>query len=71
MSICSLTYGTFAIYHSVALKEPLLKVVKGTSLAVQGLRLPLPIQGVQVQSLVRELRPHIPQGQNHKTEAIL
>ena len=33
---------------------------------VQWLRLCLPIQGVQVQSLARELRSHIPQGQRVK-----
>ena len=33
---------------------------------VQWLRLCLPIQGVQVQTLARELRSHIPQGQRVK-----
>ena len=28
----------------------------------------LPMQEVQVQSLVRELRPHMPRGQKHKTQ---
>ena len=37
----------------------------GTSLAVQWLRLRLPMQGVQVQSLVRELRSHIPRGKKN------
>ena len=32
----------------------------GTFLVVQRLRLRLPMQGVQVQSLVRELRSHMP-----------
>jgi len=41
----------------------------GTSLAVQWLRLPLPLQRVWVQSLVRELKSHMSQGQKpeHKT----
>ena len=38
-----------------------------TSLVVQWLRLHLPVQGVQVQSLVGELRSHMPQGQKTKT----
>ena len=38
-----------------------------TSLAVQWLRLRLPMQGVQVQSLVKELRSHMPLGQKTKT----
>jgi len=36
----------------------------GTSLAVQWLRLCLPMQGAQVQFLVMELRSHIPKSQN-------
>ena len=36
-----------------------------TSLAAQWLRVHLPGQGVRVQSLVRKLRPHMPQGQNN------
>ena len=39
----------------------------GTSLAVQCLRLCLPMQGVQVQSQGIELRPHKPHGQKTKT----
>ena len=35
----------------------------GASLVVQWLKLCLPMQGVQVQSLVRELRCHMPLGQ--------
>ena len=45
-----------------------------TSLVVQGLRIPLPMQGVQVRPLVRELRSHMPQGPKnpeHKTEGTL
>ena len=48
----------------------------GTSLTVQWLKLHLTMQAVQVWSLVRELRSHMPQGQKnknpkYKTEAIL
>ena len=45
----------------------------GTSLVVQGLRLCLPMQKVWVQSLIRELRSHMPSSQKpkHKTEAVL
>ena len=39
----------------------------GTFLAVQQLRFLLPVQGVRVQSLVRELRSHIPHKQETKT----
>ena len=35
----------------------------GPSLDGHWLRLPLPMQGVCVRSLVRELRSHVPQGQ--------
>ena len=38
----------------------------GTSLAVQWLRLRLPIQEVRVQSLVREPRSHMPRSQKNK-----
>ena len=38
-----------------------------TSLAVQWLRFCLPMQGVQVQPLVKELRFHMPHGQRNKT----
>ena len=38
------------------------KVTKGTSLVVQWLRVRcLPMQGMQVQSLVGKLRSHVPQ----------
>ena len=36
--------------------------MSGTSLVVQGLRLTLPIQNVQAQSLVGDLRSHVPSG---------
>ena len=42
-------------------------MITGTSLAIQWLRLHLSMQGVQVQSLVRELRYHMPHGQKTKT----
>ena len=47
-----------------------LKVFWGTSLVVQWLRLYLPVLGVQIQSLVRELRSHMPHGQKRKKEDI-
>ena len=34
----------------------------GTSLVVQWLKICLPMRGMKVQSLVRELRSHMPQG---------
>ena len=54
-------------------KPVTLRTFTGTSLAVQWLELHLPMQGVWIQSLARELRSHIPHGQktkNHETEAI-
>ena len=46
---------------------------KGAFLPVPWLRFRLPMQGVCMQSLIRELRSHKPQGQKakHKAEAIL
>jgi len=38
----------------------------GTSLAAQRLRVHLPMQGVQVRSLIRELGSHIPLGKKKK-----
>ena len=40
---------------------------RGTSLEVQWLKLHLPMQGVWVRSLVRELRSYRPHGQQTKT----
>ena len=64
--------------YSVSLKIfilnfKLILIKSGTSLAVQWLRLRLSLQGVRVQSLVGELRSHMPQAKKikHKTEAIL
>ena len=45
----------------------LLTAQQRTSLAVQWLRLPLPMQRVQVRSLVGEPRSHMPHDQNTKT----
>ena len=39
----------------------------GTSLVVQGLRLCFPMQGVWVQSLVRERKSHVPRSQKMET----
>ena len=57
-------------------KKPIKNFSVGTSLAVQWLRLCLPMQVVWVPSLVVELDPNIPHGlrpknQNIKTEAVL
>ena len=43
------------------------KYITGTSLAVQWLRLGLPMQGAQVQSLVGELSSHMLHSQKNKT----
>ena len=40
----------------------------GTSLAVQRLRLPLPMHGARVRSLVGELRCYMPQSQKIETQ---
>ena len=45
-----------------------LNLFLGTFLVVQWLRLHLPMQGVQLPSLVRDLRFHMPCSQNTKTE---
>ena len=42
----------------------------GTSLMVQQLRLPLPMQGVRVPSLVRKLISQMPHGQKKKKKPI-
>ena len=47
----------------VLVGKGVLKITEGTSLAVHWLRLHLPMEGVQVRSLVRELRSHKPHGQ--------
>ena len=52
-----------------AILKPLIGDICGC--LVVRLPLPLPTQGVQFQSLVRELRFHMPQGQKTKTGAIL
>ena len=53
------------IYISLLQPTPVLAILRGppwTSLAIQWLRLRTSTIGVWVQSLVRELRPHTPQG---------
>ena len=49
------------------------KIMLGTSPVLQWLRLHLPMQGLQIQSLVREQRSHTPWDQKtkHQAEAIL
>ena len=58
-----LRVGFYVILVTKILRRSLL----GTSLVVQGLRLCLPMQGVQFPSLVGELRSHMPLGQKTKT----
>ena len=52
-------------YISIKLEEK--EATKGTSLVAQWLGLCLPIQGVQVRSLVGVLRSHLPPSQNTKS----
>ena len=60
--------GTFSPSRSLELEQELCQeLVPGTFLAVQWLRLHLPMQEVPVRSLVRELRSHMPHGQKTKT----
>ena len=60
-------YVTLQKYSLYIIKE-LNKRELETSLPVQWLRFHLPMQGVQAQSLVEELRPHIPRCQKAKTQ---
>ena len=65
MSLLSVGEGTwfsFSFCSTIFIKS----LLHGTSLAVQWLRLHLPMQGVWVQSLVTELRSHMPPGQKPK-----
>ena len=65
-------YLIFVISKMEAVRQvhsPLSKMTGGTSLVVQGLRSRFPMQVVQVQSLLGELRSHMPLGKkkkNHK-----
>jgi len=71
LSICSKNGGGqdhegHINYHGdsslILIQRELVKGWGGTSLVIQGLRLRLPMQRVQVQSLVGELRSHMPRG---------
>ena len=55
--------------QSLFLRQLILNIINssGTSLVVQWLRLCLPMQGVQVQSVVEELRSRVPHGPKNKT----
>ena len=56
-------------FHEVYLLGGLMGDIKrkeGTSLVLQWLRLRLPVKTMQVQSLVRELRSHLPYGQKNQ-----
>ena len=57
----SMYINTETIQHDECQKR-----VDGTFLAVQWLRLHLPMQPVQIQSLVRYLRSHMPHGQRNQ-----
>ena len=56
-------HGLYWIKQNIFLKL----ISPGTSLVVQWLRLHLPVQGVWVWSLIRELSSHLPRGQKTKT----
>ena len=61
----SLTFSIiFVQFHKVTFKN---ECSDGTSQMVQRLRLCLPVQRAQVQTLVRELRSHVPWGPKTKT----
>ena len=55
--------------QSLFLRQLILNIINssGTSLVVQWLGLCLPMQGVQVQSVVEELRSRVPHGPKNKT----
>ena len=53
--------------HTVRTMEQCKARTTGNSLAVQGLRLPLPLQGMPNRPLVRELGSHMPPGQKKET----
>ena len=62
---CPTTTETSLIFKNDKEKHNL-KILLGTSLMVQWLRLDLPKQGAWVQSLVREMRSHMPHGQKYQ-----
>ena len=62
---CPTTTETSLIFKNDKEKHNL-KIRLGTSLMVQWLRLDLPKQGAWVQSLVREMRSHMPRGQKYQ-----
>ena len=63
---CAWIGGEFhGVFHPLSLYSILLNLSQanaGTSVVFQWLRIRLPMQGTWVQSLVRELRSHMPQG---------
>ena len=63
--------GSEIILHDIVMVEirlyAFIKIYRlETSLVVQWLRLRLPVQGVKVRSLVREIRSHMPQEQKNQ-----
>ena len=53
--------------HLTPFRMAIIKKVYRTSLAVQWLGVSLPMKGVWVQSLVKDLGSHVPPGQQDKT----
>ena len=53
------------------IKRSHVKLKGGTSLVVQWLGICLPMQGTWVRSLVKELRPHMPQGIYTRAQQLL
>ena len=62
LPICFCMVPTFSIRTLYVLISYFKFLVRGTSLVVQWLRIHLPMQGTWVQSLVEELRSHMPRG---------
>ena len=65
LAICSLSQTQMSLLSLICLngKQHLETICHGTSLVDQWLRLHLPMQGVQVQFLAREIRSHMACGQ--------
>ena len=68
LAICSLPETQMSLLSLIYFngKQRLETICHGTSLVDQWLRLHLPMQGVQVQFLARELRSHMPCGQKNQ-----
>ena len=68
LAICSLSQTQMSLLSLIRLngKQHLETICRGTSPVDQWLRLHLPMQGVQVQFLARELRSHMACGQTNQ-----